>query len=62
MPRATKKDNNMENKYTSLSKRISTMADKIASLENDLSMTQKLIREDMKKIIDLVRENRNASL
>jgi len=38
------------------------MADKIASLENDLSMTQKLIREDMKKIIDLVRENRNASL
>ena len=62
MPRVTKKDNNMENKYISLSKRISTMADKIASLENDLTTTQKLIREDMKKIIDLVKESRNAGL
>jgi|TARA_E500000305_G_C3995987_1_gene224575 hypothetical protein len=55
MPRTTKNEI-LEKNITAISKKISTLSDKIILLEKDLSRTQKLIQQDMKKLISMVRD------
>jgi predicted nucleic acid-binding Zn-ribbon protein len=57
MPRTTKKDITMDNNITVMKKRISTLTDRIVTLERKLSTTQDRIQEDMKRLVEMVKEN-----
>tara|TARA_R110002012_G_scaffold25661_1_gene84565 strand:- start:329 stop:508 length:180 start_codon:yes stop_codon:yes gene_type:complete len=58
MPRAAKKDTTVDNNIASMKSRISTLTDRIMILEKKLSSTQDRIQKDMKRLVEMVSENK----
>jgi molecular chaperone GrpE (heat shock protein) len=62
MPRTTTKTTNVEEALQSnirqLNSKISSLTDRLMTIERDLQRTQNLIKEDMKNLVEMVESTR----